>query len=96
MAKKRNRVEASTLSFLDVIACGFGAIILLLVITKTAQPMILEETRKDLEGLVSLLEQQLFEIRGDTVILDRTKVSREQQLSDLNKQIARLRLLLSI
>ena len=90
---KRKRIEASTLSFLDVIACGFGAIILLLVITKTAQPMILEETRIDLEGLVSKLEQQLFEVRGDTVILDRTKVSREQQLSDLNKQIARLRML---
>ena len=44
MAKKRNRREAEefSMSFLDVICCGFGAIILLLMITKTVQPQIIE------------------------------------------------------
>ena len=33
--RKRRPIEEMSVSFLDVIACGFGAIILLLIITKT-------------------------------------------------------------
>jgi hypothetical protein len=32
-----------SLSFLDVICCGFGAVILLLMITKTVQPQVIEQ-----------------------------------------------------
>ena len=34
----RRDIEEFSVSFLDVICCGFGAIILLLIITKTVQP----------------------------------------------------------
>ena len=36
MRKPRRSAEEFSLSFLDVICCGFGAIILLLMITKIA------------------------------------------------------------
>jgi len=40
--KKRNReTSALSLAFLDVICCGFGAIILLLMITKFGIPSVL-------------------------------------------------------
>lgn len=43
--KRRNRnIEQSSLSFLDAISCGFGAIIILVVITKSAPPSIEEPT----------------------------------------------------
>lgn len=43
--KRRNRnVEQSSLSFLDAISCGFGAIIILVVITKSAPPSVEEPT----------------------------------------------------
>ncbi len=94
MKKKKRTVETTSLSFLDAIACGFGAIILLLVIVKTAQPMILEQTRVDLEGIVAQLQQQLVKIRGETTVLDRTLNTVEQEQLTLEERVARMRRLL--
>jgi len=88
--RKRRTVEASSLSFLDCICCGFGAIILLLVLTKTAEPMIIEENTRELDGLVTLLREQLNEIRGETNVLNRELISRKDQLSDVKARLARL------
>ena len=60
-----------SLSFLDVICCGFGAVILLLMITKTVQPQVIEQAMVDAESAVSELTEQLFEIRGETTIINR-------------------------
>ena len=68
MARKKNRnVEAFSLSFLDCICCGFGAIILLLVLSKIYEPAILEKTEEDLDQLIAALQEQLFDIRGDSL-----------------------------
>lgn len=72
MAKRRRNIEAFSLSFLDCICCGFGAIILLLVLSKIYQPVVVEEADQDLRKLIALLQQELFDIRGTTTILDRT------------------------
>lgn len=71
MAKKNRNIEAFSLSFLDCICCGFGAIILLLVLSKVYEPAILEKTKDDLNQLIAALQEQLFEIRGDTVVITR-------------------------
>lgn len=71
MAKRNRNIEAFSLSFLDCICCGFGAIILLLVLSKIYEPAILEKTEDDLNQLIALLQEQLFEIRGDTVVVRR-------------------------
>ncbi len=63
--------QGLNLSFLDVVCCGFGAVILLLVITKIHEPVIIERSREELEGLILLLERELFEIRGETSVLKR-------------------------
>jgi hypothetical protein len=80
-----------SLSFLDAICCGFGAIVLLLVLIKLGEPLALEQARDDLDGLVARLEQELVEIRGETVILERRLVARQEQLSDEQALVARLR-----
>jgi hypothetical protein len=56
MSKRRRNVDAFSLSFLDCICCGFGAIILLLVLSKIYEPMIIEKTQDDLESLIALLQ----------------------------------------
>ncbi|HEV7716435.1 MAG TPA: hypothetical protein VGO53_12630, partial [Steroidobacteraceae bacterium] len=71
MKLPRRTVEVFSLSFLDCICCGFGAIILLLVLTEYGHPVQLEESRKNLTGQVRLLEEQLHEIRGETDLLNR-------------------------
>ena len=71
MAKRRD-IQAFSLSFLDCICCGFGAIILLLVLSKIYEPVVVEEADEDLRKLIALLQQELHEIRGTSTVLDRT------------------------
>ncbi|MEE8338879.1 MAG: hypothetical protein V3R56_01975 [Xanthomonadales bacterium] len=79
------------MAFLDVICCGFGAIILLLIITKTVQPQILEASTIKLDGMVAALQEQLFEIRGETNIFNRDLNAKQEQLSQYQERIAILR-----
>ena len=90
MRSRRPAPEIS-LSFLDVICCGFGAVILLLMITKTVEPQVLEESTVIAEGKVSELTEQFFEIRGETKILNRELVAKREQISEFETQIAILR-----
>ena len=92
MARRRARApEEFSLSFLDVICCGFGAIILLLMITKTVGPQIIEASTINLDGKVAKLQEQLFEIRGETTILNRDLNAKHEQLSEYEERIAILR-----
>jgi hypothetical protein len=88
--RERRPVEVFSLSFLDCICCGFGAIILLFVLNKMGEPMALEQSRRDLQGLLARLEEELHEIRGETTVLDRSLRGREVQLSEEQRKVARL------
>lgn len=90
MKIRRRDIEIFSLSFLDVICCAFGAIILLFVLSKFAEPIIIEEVREDLQLEVLRLEEELHEIRGETVVLNRQLVSKKEQLSEEKKRLARL------
>ncbi|GIR90346.1 MAG: hypothetical protein CM15mP89_3510 [Gammaproteobacteria bacterium] len=87
MPARRAPAEFS-LSFLDVICCGFGAVILLLMITKTVQPQVIEQAMVDAESLVAELTEQLFEIRGETTVLNRDLNVKREQISEYEQQIA--------
>ncbi len=88
--RRRRNIEAFSLSFLDCICCGFGAIILLLVLSKIYEPVIIEKTQKDLESLIALLQQQLFDIRGETAVLNRDLESIQNQTSSSKMRLASL------
>jgi len=90
MKIRRRQTELFNLSFLDVISCGFGAIILLLVISKISEPRVIEQTNVDLSSLVVQLEEELYEIRGETKILNRQLIARQEQLSEEKEKLARL------
>ncbi len=90
MTKRRRNFQTFSLSFLDVISCGFGAIILLLVLSKIYEPVIIEKTKEDLEALIALLQQELFEIRGETAVLNRDLISVREQTSTTKVTLARL------
>jgi hypothetical protein len=89
--RRRSEITSVSLSFLDCICCGFGGIILLFVLTKFGQPRALEDLTIELTGLVARLQEELYEIRGETNILNRDLVSKEEQLSEERARIARLR-----
>ena len=90
MKKRRRDIEIFSLSFLDCICCAFGAIILLFVLSKFAEPMIIEDVREDLESMIERLEEELFEIRGQTVVLNRDLTANREQLSQAKDRLARL------
>ena len=100
MSRRRRRREADTgsMSFLDVICCGFGAIILLLVLTKIFEPIRLEESHVELEGLIARLQLELHEILGETEVVQREQLSTiehvdedETQIASLQEQLTRIR-----
>ena len=90
MRIRRRDIEIFSLSFLDVICCGFGAIILLFVLSKFAEPVIIEEVREDLQAQIVRLEEELHQIRGETTVLNRELIGHKEQLSEENKMLIRL------
>ncbi len=89
--RARRGVEQIGLSFLDAIFCGFGAIVLLFVLTKAAEPQVIEQTTEDLEGLIARLEQELVELSGESRVLNRELKHREEQLARDTDKVARLK-----
>jgi hypothetical protein len=89
--RTRRSVDIFNLSFLDVVSCGFGAIILLLVIVKISEPHVIEQLAVDLSGLVVRLEAELHEIRGETTVLNRELTAKQEQISAQREKLARLK-----
>jgi hypothetical protein len=69
MKNRRRDLEIFSLSFLDCICCGFGAIILLFVLSKFAEPVVIEKIKENMQSQIVSLKEELFEIRGQTQIL---------------------------
>lgn len=90
MKRKRREVEIFSLYFLDGMCCAFGAVIMLLLITKAAEPRIIEQARVDRSGLIAALQKELFEIRGESEVLVREMQSTESERTRADRTIARL------
>jgi len=91
MAKrKRRNTDALNLSFLDTISCGFGAVILLLVLSKIYEPVIMEKTSQDLQQLIAQLQEELFQIRGETTVVNRALGKVKLETSETQMQLRTL------
>ncbi len=90
--KRRTRRDTETfsMSFLDCICCGFGAIILLLVLNEFGQPIQIEKSKQDLDQQIRKMEQELFDIRGMSTVLERELRERIKVLSEEQRRLARL------
>ncbi len=88
--RRRSTEDNGGIAFLDVISCGFGAIILLLMITENSAPVTLESTESPRDEPIAELQETLFEIRGETEIVNRDLNARREQLSAYQQRIARL------
>jgi hypothetical protein len=93
----RREVGAAGLSFLDCICCGFGAVILLLVIVKVHDPAFTQEQRVELIALIAQLKTQITDVEQDTESVrselseTQSKTKRvESEAHDLAARLARL------
>ena len=87
----RRNSEDSSIAFLDIICCGFGAIILLLVIVQTGTPDVLESSENQQGGSIKALQEQLFSLRGEIDYLERELTSKQEQLDVETERVAILR-----
>jgi hypothetical protein len=92
-------MEVFSMSFLDAICCGFGAMILLFIASRTSEPGRLEQTQRDLEGLISQYQQELNDIVGETEIVRRNEATTasdlrtdQMRIEDLQAELERIRL----
>jgi hypothetical protein len=90
MRKKRREIASLSLSFLDAVTCGFGAIILLLVIAKIFEPIRLEESDTEIDNLIVRYEEELNQILGETDQVRRQQRTTEQQVALSETQIEAL------
>lgn len=98
MRARRREIEAISLSFLDVISCGFGALILLLVLTKVYEPLLFDQASLDIQQQITELEQQLNSVRDqrrnllrDSIRQEEDKQRQELELQELENQLALLK-----
>jgi len=78
------------MSYLDVMCCGFGAMILLFMLVRNQPEGALEVAEDPRGGSILDLQKQLFEIRGETNIFNRDLNAKQEQLSQYTQRIARL------
>jgi hypothetical protein len=87
--RARRETEIFSISFLDCITCGLGSVVLLLVLSNIRTPSI-EQSEEDLKQELLELQDQLIEIEGQSDILNRDLISKQEQLSENKQRIARL------
>ena len=69
---KRKRLNVFSLSFLDIITCGLGAIILLFVLVNAKGAARRETITADLRAEVNRIENQVFEGKKQLVLARNT------------------------
>ncbi|HXV36997.1 MAG TPA: VWA domain-containing protein, partial [Myxococcota bacterium] len=96
-ARARREVGAAGLSFLDCICCGFGAVILLLVIVQVHDPVYTAEQRLELSSVNAQLDAQIAAVEQERAVLEaelaslRGESSRVESTTDaLAAKLARL------
>ena len=90
MRRSRRPIEVFSLSFLDVISCGFGAIVLLLVIMKISEPALIEETTRDMSLNVERVNGDVVSMKDQSATLYRTGVQLRREENALLEEIAAL------
>lgn len=91
MKRRKPPIEVFSMSFLDIISCGFGAIILLFVLSKQAEPMVIEGIRENLNGVIADLQRTIFEMRGEVTVLNREKNAKRVELEHERIELQGLR-----
>jgi hypothetical protein len=96
--KRRRDFDIFSMSFLDAVCCGFGAMILLFIVTRTSEPARLEQSERDLSGLIAQYEQELNDIVGETERLQRSEATTtasvqadRRRIEDLREQLEEIR-----
>ncbi len=90
MRKARREAETFSLSFLDIIACGFGAVILLLIMTLAFEPSTIREVVRNLETEAAQSRASRDSLNTERQALSRELQQKRDDLSRMQAQISSL------
>ena len=82
MKLERTANQSNGMAFLAVITCGFGSIILLLIILKSVPPTMEEDPNDKRIQEISLLQDQLFNNQN---LLKQQLINKENQLREITR-----------
>ncbi len=91
MKRRRRDTETFGLSFLDAISCGFGAIVLLLVLTKIAEPTKQKDEGVGLQAMAEKLAAELPELDGKLDSLEQKLAEKGKRLAEAEQTLASMR-----
>ena len=93
--RRREAADNLNLSFLDAISCGFGAVILLLVITMLFEPASIQTTREEALAVIASLEKKIAEVQAQTAVLaaqlSGPRGDEQQTIAQLQAELTRIR-----
>lgn len=88
MKSRRRNLDIFSLSFLDIISCGFGAVVLLVLISKTSESPVAEIEQRALSMLAEVLaaEERIKTLETDIASAEEEVRSKEGLLAQLSAQ----------
>jgi hypothetical protein len=89
--ERKRAVETIGLSFLDAIFCGFGAIVLLFVIVRGAEPRLIQTDSENLAAELRVLEQERTDLQARAQALRDSLAERRSELSRAETLVGRYR-----
>ena len=90
MARRRRRTEVFSMSFLDCMSCGFGAVILFFMIINSHVNATTDDDTQALMAETNRLEIEVLEGRKNLALARNTKQKLEVQMEDAESQIAQI------
>jgi hypothetical protein len=90
MARKRRQFEVFSMSFLDCMSCGFGAVILFFMIINAQVKESTEEDPTELMAETKRLEVEILEGRKDLVLAKNTTETLEEEKQTAEGKIAEI------
>ena len=87
--RRRREFEGVGLSFLDAICCGFGAVLLLFVIARVAEPQVVERDAETLRAESRILQEERTELEARMKSLRAELDARHADLSKAERLVAR-------
>ncbi len=88
MKKARRDHDDIGMSFLDTLSAGFGAIIMLVLLTRIVTPAVLEQSSQQLKGSVRAMQERVYAMRGEDRVLSQQLTARQQAIRENERLLA--------
>lgn len=86
MSRRRRTTTMFNLAFLDIMSCGFGAVVLVFLITKHSMSVHADEVNANLISEVDRIEEDVRDGSADMVRLRQALAKAEQAIADAKKK----------